>query len=246
MTEKPLDDWHDRMIAALYGELDDEQMREFEAQLEQDEGLAQEWRELSETRASLQRLAEAEPVPEHHRGSSLQLPHGVGQVATFPRWRWALASSAGFAAAATLFLALLVAGLRVDQTPAGLLVSFGGGSAEELVSDPYADGAHITAVDGGRQRYLTRAEFASVAQMMMEATTARLDELERRQSSSHMEATWALYDALATSQQRRFDELRAQIQLAAYQAGGGGPYGGSTTGWPNAESPTKEKIHDYE
>jgi hypothetical protein len=246
MTDKALDHWRDRMVEALYGELDEEQMREFAEQLERDGELAQEWRELNETRASLARLAEAEPVPEHRLSTPLQASRRFGKVTTFPRWRWALASAAGFAAAATLFLALLVAGLRVDHTPAGLLVRFSGGAGEELSLDPDADSMRRAAVSGGRQQYLTRAEFAAMAQMMMDATANRLEDLERRQSSSQFEMTRALYDALAVSQQRGFDELSAQVQVAAYRVGGANPYGGSSFEQPQITPPMKENKHDYD
>jgi hypothetical protein len=246
MTDKHLDQWRDRMVEALYGELDDEQMREFREHLEQDTELAREWRELNETRASLARLAEAEPVPKRQFSTPLPAPRKVGQVARFPRWRWALASAAGFAAAATLFLALLVAGLRVDHAPAGLLVRFGGGAGEELSIDPHADGMRGATGSDGRQQYLTRAEFAAMAQMMMDATANRLDNFERRQSSSQLEMTRALYDALAVSQQRGFDELSAQVQVAAYRAGGANPYGGSSFEQPQITPSVKEKKHDFD
>ena len=33
MTDRPIDSWRDRMIAALYGELSDDEMREFEKKI---------------------------------------------------------------------------------------------------------------------------------------------------------------------------------------------------------------------
>jgi hypothetical protein len=245
MTDQPLDRWRDRMVAALYGELDEEEMRQLSEELERNAELAAEWRELNEARAMLARLSDAEPAGEFRFDPQPEVSRGSGSVVPFPRWRWAMASAAGFAAAATLFLALIVAGLRIDHTSAGLLVRFGGGADQPGAVGLEGGGSGRAVTGFDQEQYLTRAEFAAVAEMMMQATTTRLDELERRQSSSHMEATWALYDALASNQQRRFDELSAQIQLAAYQTGGGG-YGRPITGQPNTESQIKEKTHDYE
>jgi hypothetical protein len=203
------------MVAALYGELSDDEMREFEAQLERDEELRQDWQELLEARAGLQRLAREEEATSF----SFTMPPeqaSAGQSGNVvPLWRWAVASAAGFTAAASIFLVLIVAGLRVDRTQDGVLVRFGGTASDTAAASQTVDGF---AAQGGQQT-LTRAEFAAFADALIGATAARLDELERRQVSSQAEVARALYDALAVQQQRQYDSLTSQIQLALLRGG---------------------------
>lgn len=219
MTDRPLDDWRDSMIMALYGELSADRLAKLEARLDEDEVLRREWHELGQTRAVLQRLAEAEvrrdAVLEATPPGPSERPR-PGRVV--PLWRWALASAAGVAAAATVFFVLLLAGLRVDSTREGLLVRFGRTGGAGPVQSVDLATARTGGVPPAVQPYLTRAEFAGLAQMLMDSTTVRLDELERRQSSVQLEMTQALYEALAVRQQRQYDDLKTQIQLAAMRA----------------------------
>jgi hypothetical protein len=203
--EERLDHWRDRMVAALYGELEPAAKRELEEALAGDDALRRDWEELQQARVALRELAGREgrevEAPAHR--SALLWSPPVQRGAR----RWLLAGGVGFAAAAVLFLGLLVAGLRVDRTPAGLLVRLDGSPAAEL------EAATAMAPAAG-QRGVTRAEFAEVAQALFDGTTARLDELERRQTGAQVELTQALYDALAVRQERQFDDLRNRIELA--------------------------------
>lgn len=231
MTDRPIDSWRDTMVAALYGELSDEEMREFEALLEQHEELRQDWHELLEARAGLQRLAREDEAPSF----SFRMPPDPGQEEAaniVPLWRWAVASAAGFAAAASIFLVLLVAGLRVDRTPGGVLVRFGGVGGEASAASRAVDPSAAPVA----QETMTRAEFSAFANALIGATEARLDELERRQVSSQAEVAWALYDALAVQQQRQYDSLTSQIQLALFRGGGSGsPVAGQESWNPAVE-----------
>jgi hypothetical protein len=207
------------MISALYGELTENEMREFEAALEDDEELRRDWEELRQARASLQQLAREDAAPEFTFRMPGRGPIHRTEARVVPLWRWALASAAGFAAAASIFLVLLVSGLRVDRTTDGVLVRLGGA----------ATGGAATASDrapgltGTSGDFLTRAEFATFAEVLIDTTAVRLDELDRRQSSSRAEVARALYDALAVQQQRQYDDLSSQIQLALLRTGGSHP-----------------------
>jgi hypothetical protein len=219
MTDRPIDSWRDTMVAALYGELSDDEMREFEALLEQHDELRHDWQELLQVRAGLQRLAREDEEPSF----AFRLPpaQATAEQASkvVPLWRWAVASAAGFAAAASIFLVLLTAGLRVDRTAGGVLVRFGGTAGEATaVSQAVDDSAAWVG-----QETITRAEFAALADALIGATAARLDELERRQVYSQAEVARALYDALAVQQQRQYDNLTSQIQLALLRSGGANP-----------------------
>jgi len=213
MTDRPLDSWRDTMIAALYGELPEDEMRQFEETLDRDDDLRREWDELRGARASLQQLTHEESEPEF----TFRLPPAQPLVGpdsnVVPFRRWPMASAAGFAAAASIFLVLLVVGLRVDRTPGCVLVRFGSPAADTGVT------VEAAGVMGG-QEYPTRAEFAALADALIGTTSVRLDELERRQSNTQAEVARALYDALAVQQQRQYDDLRSQIQLAVLRSDG--------------------------
>jgi hypothetical protein len=129
---------------------------------------------------------------------------------------------------------LLGAGLRIDGTGSGLLVSFGGPSTEGFGTD--------VAVPAGGEVRLTRSELAALAQVMVDATTARLDQLERRQTSSQTEVARALYDALAGQQQQQYNDLRARIDYAAFRGGGLRP----SIDDPRFQQPKNGKGYDYD
>jgi hypothetical protein len=205
MTDTRLDPWRDRMVQALCGELDDDQRAELEAAVQADPELLSDWRELEQAHAALAVL----DTPAGDGGFEFAMPPdtaGVPRTRTW--WRWAASSAIGFAAAASVFLALLVAGLRIDRTPGGLLVGFG--PLEAATSAAPATGASSP---------VTRAELALFAQELVGATAARLDELERRQTTTQAEATRALFGALSERQQLHYDDLRSRIDLAAFRRG---------------------------
>jgi len=216
MTDRPIDAWRDTMVAALYGELSDDEMRDFERLLEQHDELRHDWQELLEARAGLQRLEREDEAPSFSFQSPRVDAPEEPRTEVVPLWRWAVASAAGFAAAASIFLVLLAAGLRVDRTPGGVLVRFGGSAGDGVVATQAVGG---TAERVGHEP-ITRTEFAAFADALIGATAARLDELERRQVSSQAEVARALYDALAVQQQRQYDNLTSQIQLALLRGGG--------------------------
>jgi anti-sigma factor RsiW len=195
-----LDEWRDRMVAALYDELPESERRRLEAHLEEDPGLRREWDELREARRMLQTLGgdlpSGEVVP-------IGAPRVGGRAAV--RRRWLLPAAAGFAAAATVFLGLLAAGLRVDRTGDGVLVRFG-------------DGPAVAAAP--TDQLVTRDELEMVAASLVEATAARMQQLESRQAGVQTELTRALYDALAVQQQRQYEDLRFRIERTAAQVDG--------------------------
>lgn len=224
MNERPLDQVHDWMIAALYGELAEEERAQLEAALEQDEDLRREWDELNEARACLQLLDEPpQPAAEPFRFASPAAAEPVTTARVIPLRQWLLPAAAGFAAAATLFLGLLLAGLRVDRTPGGVLVGFGTPTAEAAPAAQQTEPAAATDTLLASQRLISREELAMFAQVVAETTVARLNQLEQRQTRSQAEVAQALYEALAVSQQRQYVDLRNRIELAVHR-GGISPY----------------------
>jgi hypothetical protein len=219
MTDRPLDRWRDLMVAALYDELEPDERHELDQAIAADQELQRDWQELVEARQLVAALdADRGPgagAPWIEGPAQPAIRRGAGR----PLAWLGLAAAAGFILGAGLLAAMLVAGLRVDRTTAGLLVHFGGGSRPaQLVEPEWSPAAALAAAD--RQRQLTRAELAAFAQAVLETTDARLDELERRQTDAQVMLTRALYESLARSQQRHYDDLRNRIDLAAYQTAG--------------------------
>jgi hypothetical protein len=246
MSDRKLDHWRDRMVAALYGELTPEEERELEAAIDGDQTLREDWQELNETRQWL--AAAGGDTVEPSWG--FELPPGVVDARSesasrvVELRRWLLPAAAGFAAAATLFIGMLAAGLRVDRTPSGLLVRLEPTAAQEttVVTDPLAPGDRNTAVTG--QEYITRAELAILMQGVIDVTAARLDDMERRQTGTQAQLTRALYDALADRQERHYDDLRTSIELAAFRTSQAVPYRPMVPGQRPHTPTTEEQDND--
>jgi hypothetical protein len=189
MTDPTLDPIRDRMVQALYSELAPAERRALEEEIASDPELRREWDELQEARLLLREGLE--PASEGH----------TGPVAP-PTWkRFALGAAAGFAAAACLFAVLLGSGLRIDRSDGGLLVRFG--------PPPQPTGMAALA-----DAPLTRSEFEYFAASLVDATSARIDDLERRQIEARTVSTRALYDALASNQQRQYHDLVYRLESA--------------------------------
>ncbi len=223
-TDKTLDPMRELMIGALYGELSKAQLKELEAACAAEEELRKDWQELREARA-LFTLAGSETqsdfASEFDEDEQPALPERR-PAPVVPRWRWMTSAAAGFAAAATLFMALLLAGLRVDHTPAGLLVGFEPASESPEMMPNVGPAATLRANDP-TYAYATRADLAAVAEILAQVTTQRLDQLEQRQAGTQTLMARSLYEALAERQQYQYDDLRARFELAAFRSHGYGP-----------------------
>ncbi len=226
MTDKPLDPMRELMVGALYGELSEAQLKELEAACAADEELGQDWQDLREARALIARAGsetQSDFASEFDGDEQLALPaRRTTPVVSMPRWRWIASAAAGFAAAATLFMALLLAGLRIDRTPAGLLVGF-----ESVPESPGMilgpEQAAMARAHDPKYAFATRADLAAVAEILAQVTTQRLDQLEQRQAGAQTLMARSLYEALAERQQYQYDDLRARFELAVFRSHGYGP-----------------------
>ena len=208
-----LDEQRDRMVAALYGELGEPELQTLHAAIAADAELQADWRELQAMRQLIQ-IAEEAPAAVAPAPATTP-SHPIRRVlASFSSSRLA-ASGLGFAMAATLFMVLLIGGLRVDRTPNGLLVRLDGSIASDIaVASAFGSG------DPDRTRPgVSQTEMAELAQALASVTAARLDLLERRQGESQAGMTRALYDALLINQQQQYVDLRNRIERVAYTAG---------------------------
>jgi hypothetical protein len=208
MTDRPLDHWRERMVDALYGELSDAERTELETELARDPNLRRDLEELTEARAALRRLLEStEGAEQEPAAVAWGTRPGWPEPGRRSPWRTVLAAGIGFAAAASLFVGLLFAGLRVDRTRAGVLVHL------DRSPIPVA----VATVSPDLDPYPTRDELAVIAELLATSTAHRLDQLERRQAVVQAEVAQTLYDALAVAQQRQYHDLRNRIDLAVYR-----------------------------
>ncbi len=141
MTEARIDALRQRMIAALYGELTPQAQLEFEAELAADETLRREWEELRGARAFLGATPLEDEAPQFVFLDSEPAAGRAGAGSTRARargrfaWGWLApwrSPVGGFALAGAAVVVLLLFGLRVDRTPAGLVVHFGSPSPETI------------------------------------------------------------------------------------------------------------------
>jgi len=229
-------DWHERMVAALYGEMEEDERREFDTAIAGDETLAIEWEELRHARALLAShlVAASEDEDPYLLPAEILPKRSLQRASVVPFRSWVTASGIGFAAAAVLFVVLLIGGLRMDRTSDGLLLAFGHGSTATGANQPRS--ADV----------LTREEFADFARVMIGATAERFDELERRQANVQAEVAQALFDALSQSQLRQYDDLRARIELASFAGATANPLG-AMPGEPHINRPMGQgENHDYQ
>jgi len=130
MTAESLDPRRESLVAALYGELSAEEERALRALLAEDAELRAEWEALSESRAFLVRAAAEEQAPafvfldpeplSRHSLPSSPVARAAGGLLAALR-----APAFGFGLAAAALFVLMIAGLRVDRQPGGLIVHFG-------------------------------------------------------------------------------------------------------------------------
>jgi anti-sigma-K factor RskA len=166
MTEPRIDELRQRMIAALYGELPPGERREFEAALAADESLRREWEELQGARAFLAAAPIEDEVPQFvFLDPELAAGRAAGAASARARagrssgrlgWGWLApwrSPAGGFALAGAAVIVLLLFGLRVDRTPAGLVVRFSTPAPETIaLLNPNSPGVRLEPNGGGQGR----------------------------------------------------------------------------------------------
>jgi len=200
-----LDTTRDRMIQALLGELSDDEHQELMSAIESDEDLLRDWDEIRQAQAFIA-SAHSDAIDPAFDFSLPPEPNPKQEI-TRLRSRYLRQFGligAGFAAATVLFCVLVVSGFRVDRTPDGMLVSF-----SQPTSTRSTDEAMVA-------QLITRSDLEDALIAVLDVTRARFDELERTQDGQQAYYSKLLYEALATTQQRQFDDLRTRIELAAY------------------------------
>jgi hypothetical protein len=211
MTEERIDALRQRMIAALYGELAPREQREFEAELAADETLRREWVELRGARAFLSETPLGDEAPRFVFLDPEPAAGRAGAASTRVRarrrfdWGWLgplRAPVGGFALAGAAVIVLLLLGLRVDRTPAGLVVRFGPPPPETIALldrdspgvrlEPSGSGSAQLAAGGAGASGMTGA--AGGASVVSGVSSAGATDIEGRPPSAYLtRAEFAAY-----------------------------------------------------
>ncbi len=233
MSHDELDPRLQKLVAALYGELDDAEEREVRDLLDADPALRAEFEELDAARTFL-RGWEEEPAPDHvflappewaagasgggRRGG--EEPGGLrGWLARLlppPAW--------GFAGATAVLAVLILAGFRVDRLENGVAFRFGPaaapGPARMAAAPVLAPGTPLTSPDPGSLRavpasaggYVTVDQLDAVNARTLQAVSAMLGSYEQRRNSDLAYALQGFYNEMMSRQMATYDDLRTQIQ----------------------------------
>ncbi|MBD3334883.1 MAG: hypothetical protein GF355_05155 [Candidatus Eisenbacteria bacterium] len=235
MNDEHLDPIRERMIAALYGELPEEEEREFRKLLETDETLRAEWEDLQFSRAFLKKADAAEATPSFVFVSPLERPADAEPAQPKPpeenAWTsfWdrllgaVLSPATGLAIVTAALVILVLAGFRVDRVDGGLVFRFGR-PPEPVSSSAAPDGAEQSdrsafaepgagvlqpAADPGA--YMTRAEFAAYSDDLMRLMAAMMSDYEQRRDGQIAYMMRGFYDELLQRQRRDYEDLDSQL-----------------------------------
>jgi hypothetical protein len=225
MKEESLDPKRQLLIAALYGELDEETLGQFQALIDEDPVLRAEWEELRETRALLETAVEPAATPEF-------VFLEPARAAATPRRFWGLpafSAAWGFASVAACLAILMGAGLRMDRVDNGLILRFGPAPAPKPAATvPAVDKPRETAppfttplpVDGVRGEAtsqtgppVTRDDLNRYSTRMLDAMTHLVDESQDRQRREFAYMMGRFYEEMTDEQQRKYESLRQRVDI---------------------------------
>lgn len=237
MSEETLDPRRQKLVAALYGELSDEEELEFQALLAEDPGLREDWEELRQTRSLL-----AGWTPEQTslgfeitaREAALRGPV-VGKGSSSPgfwtriRRGWT-PPAWGFAGATATLVILILVGFRVDWVENGVMFRFGQGPETSSVSDPGAgiseardqEGLDLQRIDPPREGIratpvsavapVTREEMDYYSAGMMQIMSEMLAEYRDKRNGELAYILGSLYEQLRSEQREQYDDLKARVE----------------------------------
>jgi len=224
MNDETLDPKRQTLIAALYGELDAEELAKFQALLEEDAALRAEWEELREARALLETATMNEPA---HTPEFVFIDRSQKEAKRKRGFAWlpAFSPAWGFASAAACLAILMGAGLRLDHVDNGLMLRFGPGPASKptpvpatqtvtpqeskssLVTPIPNDGTHIETT----AQVVTRDDLNQYSNRILVSLTRLMDESQDRQRKEFGYMMGRFYEEMANEQERKYESLRQRV-----------------------------------
>ncbi len=228
MSDENLDPRIQKLVASLYGELPEDEEREFQGQLAGDAGLREEYETLRSARSLLGAWETGESAPGFVFVEERERPRAAG--GRWSRLRGAMTPPAwGFAAAAALLAVLVASGFRMDRLPDGVAFRFGPprtsiGAAPPSVAgvtlspapidaspaDAYPGVRGVQASEEGP--YLTHDAMDAYTAQTAKVIASMLSDYEQRRNNELAYVLQTFYAEMADRQARSFDELRNQIQ----------------------------------
>lgn len=213
----------DRMIAALYGELNDTEQAAFEAQLKADPALRAEWEEISGTRNLLtgweleDRVPSFIVVPSVATRPRVSMGWAAGLRDRFGNWfsvgGWVVAG----AAAAVLFM--VAKDMRIEKTANGFAINFGAPAPVNHVmpSDPandFSGGPQLVSDDPNGSQYVTKNELNQQSAVLLRMMSAYMDDYRGRRDQEIGAALRSLYGNINARQASQYEDLLGKIDAA--------------------------------
>ena len=220
MKDESLDPKRQTLIAALYGELDAEELTKFQALLDEDAALRTEWEELREARALLETATVNEPA---YTPGFVFIDRSQKEAKPKRRFAWlpAFSPAWGFASVAACLAILMSAGLRVDHMDNGLVLRFGPAPVAKPAVTPTetpqetkqqidmpipVDDVHVKTTAG-----VTRDDLNQYSTRMLDALTRLVDDAQDRQRKEFAYMMGRFYEEMADEQQRKYESLRQRM-----------------------------------
>ena len=212
MKDESLDPKRQTMIAALYGELDADELVKFEALLNQDATLREEWDELREARALLETATVNEPA---HTPEFVFIDRSQREAKPKRRFAWLPTWSPawGFASVAACLAVLMGAGLRMDRVDNALVLRFGAGPAPKAPVSTAQPGSlshpPITQppIIEKTAQPLTAEDLNQYSTQMLDALTRLVSDSQDRQRKEFADLMGQFYDVMSKEQQRKYQSL---------------------------------------
>lgn len=213
----------DRLIAALYGELNEAEQASFEAQLATDPLLRAEWEEIVGTRNLLTGWELEDRVP-----SFVVVPAVVTRPRVSMGWvaglrdrfgNWFSVGGWVVAGAAAAILLMMAKDLRIEKTANGIAFNFGKPAPANHVvpADPVTDfgGTPRLVSDGtNADQYVTRNELDQQSAAMLRMMAAYMNDYRGRRDQEIGAAMRSLYGNLNARQASQYEDLLGKIDAA--------------------------------
>jgi hypothetical protein len=221
MKDETLDPKRQTLIAALYGELDAEELGKFQALLDEDAALRAEWEELREARVLLETATVNEPA---YTPEFVFIDQSQKEAKPKRRFAWlpSVSPAWGFASVATCLAILMGAGLRMDHMDHGLVLRFGPAPVAKPAATPAQTPQEASPqfkppvpVDGVRvettAQAVTRDDLNQYSNRMLDTMTRLMDDSQDRQRKEMAYMMGRFYEEMAGEQERKYDDLRQRM-----------------------------------
>jgi hypothetical protein len=211
----------DRMIAALYGELNEADQAGFEAQLANDPALRAEWEEISGTRNLLSGWELEDRVP-----SFVVVPAVTTRARASRDWVTGLRERFGnwfsvggwvVAGAAAAILIMAAKDIRIEKTASGIAFHFGTPAPSNHVlpspqsGSDFGGAPQLVSDDPNGSQYVTKNELNQQSAVLLRMMSAYMDDYRGRRDQEIGAALRSLYGNINARQASQYEDLLGKI-----------------------------------